>query len=106
MTNDEGDHCEKKGGSFQNSTTLSVEYSREGSKVDVDNPSEAVLGIWVCNVPAWEHKSSALWAVASPSGNARPRGHDASPNPRVVASWPCRSLTQNCEKQISRRPKG
>ena len=41
-TNDEGDHCEKKDGSCQHNTTLSVEYSREGSNVDRANPSEAV----------------------------------------------------------------
>ena len=35
---------------------------REGSKVDGANPSEAVLGIWVCSVPVWEHQSSAHWA--------------------------------------------
>ena len=44
-TNNEGDHCEKKDGGCQNSTTLSVEYSREESNYDGANPSEAVLGM-------------------------------------------------------------
>ena len=48
---DEGDHCEKKDGGCQNSTILSMEYSREGSKVDGSSPSEAVLGIWVYDIP-------------------------------------------------------
>ena len=56
-TNDEGDHCEKLEGGCQNNTTLSVEYSREGSKADGANPPEAVLGIWACNVPVREHLS-------------------------------------------------
>ena len=44
-THNEGDRCEKKDGGCQNNTTLSVEYSREGSKVNGANPSEVVLGI-------------------------------------------------------------
>ena len=59
-TNDEGDHCEKEDGGFQN-TTLSVEYSREGSTADGANPSEAVMGIWACNVPVREHQASAVF---------------------------------------------
>ena len=42
----------------------------------------------------------------SPSGNARPREHGASPNPPVVASWSCRSLAKNSKKLLSLRPKG
>ena len=39
-----------------------VEYSREGSKPAGANPSEAVLGIWACNVPVREHQASAVRA--------------------------------------------
>ena len=58
--------CWKKDGGCQNNTTSSVEYSREGSKVDGINPLEALLGIWACNVPVWKHQSSALWACSVP----------------------------------------
>ena len=53
--------------------TLSVEYSREGSKADGANPSEAVLGIWACNVPVREHQASAARACNVPF-----REHQAS----------------------------
>ena len=71
-----------------------VEYSREGSKVDGANPSEAVLGIWVCNVPLWEHQSSALLACSVPLRNTRPREHEAPSFGRqndqnvITLSWP------------------
>ena len=61
-TNGEGDHCKKQDGGCQNNTTLYVEYSREGLKADGTNPSEAVLGIWTCNVPVREHQVSAVRA--------------------------------------------
>ena len=41
-----------------------MEYSNEGSEVDGANSSEDVLRIWVCNVPAWAHQSSVLWAFS------------------------------------------
>ena len=44
--------------------------------------------------------------AASPSRNARPREHGASPNPRVVASCSCRSSAKNRKKLHSMRPKG
>ena len=44
--------------------------------------------------------------AASSSGNARPQEHGASPNPRVVSSWPCRSLAQNRKEMLKLRPKG
>ena len=72
-TNDEGDHCEKKDGGCQNNTTLSVEYSREGSNTDGANRSEAVLAIWACNVPVREYQASATWARNVPF-----REHQAS----------------------------
>ena len=73
-TNDEGDHSLRKiGRGCQNHTTLSVECSREGSKADEANPSEAVLGIWACNVPVREHKASATRACNVPF-----REHQAS----------------------------
>ena len=34
--------------------------ARKTIKTDCDNPSVASLDIWVCNVPFWEHQSSAL----------------------------------------------
>ena len=37
-----------------------MEYSREVSKADEANPSEAVLGIWACNVPVREHQALAV----------------------------------------------
>ena len=65
-TNDEWDQCEKEDGGYQNNTTSSVEYSREGSNADGAIPSEAVLGIWVCNVPVREHQASAVRACNVP----------------------------------------
>ena len=57
----------------QDSTTLSVEYSREGLNADGANPSEAVLGIWACNIPVREHQASAVCAC-----NVPVREHQAS----------------------------
>ena len=65
-----------------------MEYSREGSKVDVANPSEAVLGIRPCNVPVWEHQSSALWAYSVPGWERLASGARREPEltgGRVVA---------------------
>ena len=45
---------------------MSVEYSREGSNVHGADPSEAVLGVWACNVPVWEQHFSVLWACSIP----------------------------------------
>ena len=55
----------KIGPGCQNNTTLSVGYSREGSKADGVNPSEAVRehqasAARVCNVPFREHQASAV----------------------------------------------
>ena len=44
--------------------------------------------------------------TASPSVNARPPEHCASPNPRVVASWLCRSLAENRKELLSLHTKG
>ena len=44
-----------------------MEYSREGSKADGANPSEAVLGIWACNVPVREHQASGLRCESGPT---------------------------------------
>ena len=52
--NDEGNHCEKDGG-WQNNTTLSVDYSKEGSKAVLEK-------FRACNVPVLEHQAWALWA--------------------------------------------
>ena len=58
------------------------------------------------NVPLWEHQSSALWACSVPLRNTRPREHDASPNPRFLASWPLRSLAYNLNKTAIIAPEG
>ena len=72
-TNDEGDHCEKWDGGCENNNTIFAEYSREGCKADGANPSDAVLGIWACNVPVREHQVSAARACNVPF-----REHQAS----------------------------
>ena len=50
-----------------------VEYSREGSKADGANSSDAVLLIWACNVPDRGHQAVAVRAC-----NVPVRGHLAS----------------------------
>ena len=120
----------KTGRGCQNNTTLSVEYSREGSKADEANPSDAVLGIWACNVPVREHQASAARACNVPFGehqasavlscnvpvrehqgsavqacnvpvrNNRPRDHDARPDPRSLAPCPRRALAKNVQKLL------
>ena len=66
-TNGEGDHCEKYDGGCQNSTNLSAEYSREGSKADGANPTEAVLVIWAYDVPVREHRASGARCESEPT---------------------------------------
>ena len=66
----------------------------------------ASFGIWVCNVPVWEHQSSALWACSVPLRNTRPREHDASLNPRFLAPWSLRSMAYNRNKTALTAPKG
>ena len=135
-TNDEGDHCEKLDGGCQNNTTLSVEYSREGSNADGANPSEAVLRIWAfnvpgrehhasavrdynvpvrehqasivraCNVPVREHQASAGRACNVPVRNTRPPNHNASPDPRFLAPCPRRSLAKKPLKLLLTAPEG
>ena len=77
-------------------------------KPDTDGASLSVasLGIWVCNIPLWEHQSSTLWARSVPFRNTRPRDHDASPNPRFLASWLLRSLAYNRKKTALTAPEG
>ena len=53
--------------------TTAMQCSREGSKADGANPSEAMLGIWACNVPVREHQASAARAC-----NVSFREHQAS----------------------------
>ena len=41
---------------------------RKMETTDGANQSLASMDIWVCNVPFWEHESSALWACSVPLG--------------------------------------
>ena len=82
--------------------------SKQWSNADGANPSVVSLGIWVCNVPFWEHTSPWLFGpVVSPCGNARPQEHDVSPNPRFLASGLPYSLAEArnklpyCTRKIS-----
>ena len=79
--------------------------ARKMAKTDGANPSVASLDIWVCNIPFWEHQSSALWACSVPCGNTRPREHDASPKPRFLASGTPHSRAENRKKPPSLHPK-
>ena len=72
-TNDEWDQCEKEDGGYQNNTTSSVEYSREGSNADGANPSEAVLESGPVMSPSGNTRPRPFGPVMSPSGNTRPR---------------------------------
>ena len=40
-----------------------------GSNADGANPSEAVLGIWACNVPVREHQASGSRHESGPTGS-------------------------------------
>ena len=67
----------KIGPGCQNNTTLSVGYSREGSKADGVNPSEAVRehqasAARVCNVPFREHQASAVLSCNVPVREHQP----------------------------------
>ena len=66
-----------------------MEHSREESKVDGANPSEAVLGIWVCDVPVWEHQPSALWARTVPFWERPASGarRESEPTGACVVAW-------------------
>ena len=77
-TNDEGDHGRKLNRGCQNSTTFSVEYSREGKAVLKFGPAMSL------------------------SGNARPRENDANPtpNPSFLASDLLRLLTEKRENPL------
>ena len=127
---------QKIGRGCQNNTTLSVEYSREGSKADGANPSEAVLEIWAgnvpvrehqalaaracngpfrkhqasavlsCNVPVRERQGSAVRACDVPVRSTRPRDHDARPDPRSLAPCPRRSMAKNRQKLLLTAPEG
>ena len=111
-----------------------MEYSREGSKADGANLSEAVLGIWACNVPFQEHhasvvracnvsvreyqasavracnvpfrghQASAVRSCNVPVRNTRPRDYDASLDPRFLAPCPRRSLAKNRQKLFLTAP--
>ena len=114
MTNDEGDHCENIGRGCQNITTLSVEYSREGSTADGANPSEAVLEIWACNVPVREHQASAVQACNVPfrdhkasavlSCNVPVREHQGSAV--RACNVPVAHLAKNRQKLLLTAPEG
>ena len=66
----------------------------------------SLVGHWVCNVPLWEHQSSALWVCSVPLRNTRPLEHDASPNARFLASWPLCYLAYNRKKTALTAPEG
>ena len=98
-----------------------MEYSREGSKADGANPSEAVLGIWACTTPSGNTRprqfgpvmSSSgntrprqFGPVMSPFGNTRPRDYDASPDPRFLAPCPRGSLAKYRQKLPLTVPEG
>ena len=83
----------------ENSQESALTAPEKESHTDGANPSVASLGFWVCNVPLWQHQSSALWACSIPLGNTRPREHDANPNPRflcrgLLTLW--RKMATNC----------
>ena len=67
---------------------MSMEYSREGSKADGTNPSEAVLGIWAYTVPVREHQASAVWACNVPVREHQASGsrHESGPTDSRAAS--------------------
>ena len=73
---------------------------RNESNTDGAKPSVASLNFSVCNFPLWEHQFSALWACSVPLRNTRPREHNASPNPRLLASWSLGSLAHNPKKLL------
>ena len=83
-----------------------MEYSREESKTDEANSSEAVLGIWSCNILVREHQGSAVRACNVPIQNTKPRDHDVRPDPRPLAPCPRRSLAKNRQKLLLPAPEG
>ena len=60
-----------------------VEYSREGSKADGANSSDAVLLIWACNVPDRGHQAVEVRACNVPVREHQVSGSQGESGPTV-----------------------
>ena len=99
-TNDEGDTAKNRTWAARITSNCLWRIREKGQKPPAPIHRKPCWGFGPAMSPSGSTRPQQLGPVTSPSGNTGLRDHDASPNPRFLASCHLRSLAKNRKKLL------